>query len=170
MEKLELNQNVNAFLDTLAVSELGQELLDVSDDGYNVIVGSTARKPVLFNSYADHPRKSVILTIKGKPGTEPKLIRSTAAGRYQILSRYFDAYRHQLRLTDFGPYSQDMIAIQLIRECRAVDLILKGNIAAALVACKSRWASLPGAGYGQHEHDLEHLCDVFYRKGGVKLY
>lgn len=170
MEKLELNRNVNAFLDTLAVSELGQDLIDVSDDGYNVIVGSTASKPVLFNNYADHPRRLVTLTIKGQKGTEPKLIRSTAAGRYQLLSRYFDAYRSQLRLQDFGPYSQDMIAIQLIRECKAVDLILKGKIAEALVACKSRWASLPGAGYGQHEHDLEYLCQVFFQKGGVKLY
>lgn len=32
-----------AYLDMLAYTELGRDLLEKSDDGYNVIVGSTAR-------------------------------------------------------------------------------------------------------------------------------
>ena len=47
---------------------------------------------------SDHPRKLVTLN--------PKL-KSTGAGRYQLLSRWWDAYRKQLGLKDFSPKSQD---------------------------------------------------------------
>ena len=47
--------------------------------GYDVIVGGE-----LFTDYSDHPRKLVTLN--------PKL-KSTGAGRYQLLSRWWDAYR-----------------------------------------------------------------------------
>lgn len=147
-----------AFLDMLAVSELGTALLSASEQGYNVIVGSTALKPILFHSYADHPRRLISL-----PGLG---IKSTAAGRYQILARYYDHYRRQLGLASFSPANQDRIALQLIRECRAQDDILQGNIARAIHKCRSRWASLPGAGYGQPEHSLSHLLAVYERANG----
>lgn len=151
--------NVCAFLDMLAVSELGAPQLADSDDGYDVIVGSTASRPLRMSGYADHPRRLVDL---------PKLgIQSTAAGRYQILARYYDAYRAQLKLPDFGPQSQDRIALQLIRECQALGDIQRGDIATAIAKCRSRWASLPGAGYGQHEHKLEHLLAAYRAAGGT---
>jgi muramidase (phage lysozyme) len=92
---------------------------------------------------------------------------SSAAGRYQILSRYFDAYRSQLGLTDFGPDSQDAIALQMIKECKAEGNIYAGQFDEAICKCSSRWASLPGAGYGQHEHKLDALRKVFIAKGGI---
>ena len=150
--------NVLAFLDMLAVSELGKDLLAVSDDGYNVVVGSTAKRPSLFASYSDHPRRLIDL---------PALrIKSTAAGRYQILARYFDHYKKQLGLSNFGPMNQDRIALQFIRECKALDDIKRGKVAAAIGKCRSRWASLPGAGYGQNEHSLEHLVAAYTAAGG----
>lgn len=152
-----INQNLAAFLDTIAVSEIGKELIAASDDGYNVIVGSTASKPDLFVSYADHPRELVRLT--------PKL-SSTAAGRYQQLSRNFDAYRKLLSLPDFGPRSQDKIAIQQIRECGAIPAIEAGDLATAIAKCAHIWASLPGAGYGQHENKLEKLRAAYVAAGG----
>ena len=69
--------------------------------GYDVIVGGE-----LFTDYSDHPRKLVTLN--------PKL-KSTGAGRYQLLSRC-DAYRKQLGLKDFSPKSQDAVALQQIKE------------------------------------------------------
>ncbi|MCQ4143233.1 glycoside hydrolase family 104 protein [Vogesella sp. AC12] len=151
-------RNVLAFLDMIAVSELGRGLLTTSDDGYNVIVGSTVKAPLLFSSYSDHPRRVIDL---------PKLgIKSSAAGRYQILARYYDAYRKQLALSNFGAINQDRIALQLIRECRALDDIQRGNIATAISKCRSRWASLPGAGYGQNEHSAEALLAVYATAGG----
>lgn len=149
-----------AFLDMIAFSEIGPALLTKSDNGYNVIVGSTAAAPILFSSYSDHPRKLMELVIKGKP------IMSTAAGRYQLLQRYFDVYRKQLRLRDFSPASQDAIALQQIKERRALADIEVGNFAAAVDKCRNIWASLPGAGYGQHEQKLADLQAAFTRAGG----
>ncbi len=156
-----MTRNLKAFLTMIAVSELGRDLLARSDDGYNVIVGSTASRPDLFASYADHPRKLVKLMIKGA------VVPTTAAGRYQILSRYFDVYKKQLRLPDFGKAAQDAIACQLIRECKALDDIEAGRFGAALAKCASRWASLPGAGYNQHENEPSALLAAYVQAGGA---
>lgn len=147
-----MNANRRAFLDMIAFSEGTPRYGDQA--GYNVIVGGG-----LFDSYADHPRKLVDL---------PKLgIKSTAAGRYQLLSRYFDHYKNALGLPDFSPHSQDMIALQQIRECRALDDIDAGRLEAAIIKCAHIWASLPGAGYGQHENPYHLLMAAYEKAGGV---
>lgn len=146
-------ENVCAFLDMLAWSE-GTARIVGSDDGYNVLVGGD-----LFDGYADHPRRLINLPRLG--------IKSTAAGRYQLLARYFDAYRRQLKLRDFSPLSQDLIAIQQMRERGALPLLERGDFAGAVRACANIWASLPGAGYGQHEHKLSALQVAFVKAGGV---
>jgi muramidase (phage lysozyme) len=154
-----MNANRKAFLTMIAMSELGRGLISTSNQGYNVIVGSTVKKPILFNSYADHPRKLVNL---------PKLgIKSTAAGRYQILARYYDAYKKTLKLPDFSPQSQDKIAIQLLKECKALDDIDAGRFDDAVRKCRSRWSSLPGSPYGQHTNKLDDLRMAYVNAGGV---
>lgn len=147
-------RNVTAFLDMLAWAEgTDNGRQPTRDRGYDVIVGGQ-----LFRGYADHPRVLVDL---------PKLrIQSTAAGRYQLLRRYFDAYRKTLGLRDFSPLSQDLIALQQIRERRALPLIQAGKIADAIHAVRNIWASLPGAGYGQHEQKLERLLAIYRQAGG----
>ncbi|MDH1442075.1 glycoside hydrolase family 104 protein [Pseudomonas sp. GD03721] len=148
-------QNVLAFLDMLAWSEgTDHPRQRTLDQGYDVIVGGE-----LFKGYADHPRRLVPLPRLG--------IKSTAAGRYQLLSRYFDAYKKQLGLPDFSPSSQDKIALQQIRERRALPDIQAGRIPEAIEKCRNIWASLPGAGYGQHEHKLESLIAHYLAAGGV---
>lgn len=143
--------NLKAFLDMIAVSE-GTK--GKGEDGYNVVVGGT-----FFHDYADHPRIVVNL---------PKLgIKSTAAGRYQILARYFDAYKKQLNLSGFWPDDQDKIAIQMIKECKALEDIKAGRIEDAITKCRSRWASLPGAGYGQHENKIADLRVAYQNAGGM---
>jgi len=146
-----MTNNLKAFLTMIAVSE---GTAGIGDNGYNVIVGQA-----LFRSYADHPRQRVFV----------KRINqySTAAGRYQILAKYFDAYKKQLNLPDFSPDSQDKIAIQLIKECRALDDVNSGRFVQAVEKCRSRWASLPGAGYGQHENSLTALQLAYVNAGGV---
>lgn len=147
--------NVVAFLDMLAWSEGTDNGRQATKDrGYDVIVGGQ-----VFSGYADHPRVLVDL---------PRLkIQSTAAGRYQLLRRYFDAYRRTLGLKDFSPLSQDLIALQQIRERRALPLIQAGKITEAIAAVRNIWASLPGAGYGQHEHKLDNLLAIYRKAGGV---
>lgn len=147
--------NVRAFLDMLAWSEIGPGLLEHSDDGYDVLVGSTQRAPLLFDSYATHPN------------VYNKRCNSTAAGRYQILARYWPHYRDLLKLPDFGPVSQDLYAIQQLRERQAIPLIESGHIVAAIAKVSNIWASLPGAGYGQHEHEMQNLLAAYTSSSGV---
>lgn len=154
-------RNVCAFLDTLAHAEIGSEMLAQSDDGYDVLVGSVPGDVHLFASYAGHPLPTDDLSIEYAPGDW-----STAAGRYQVLNTYWPHYRGQLGLPDFGPVSQDLYAIQQIREQRAIPLIQSGRFRRAIEACSNIWASLPGAGYEQPEHDLEHLLQVYVDVGG----
>ncbi len=145
-----MNRNRKAFLDMIAWSE---GTLGRGDDGYNVLVGGG-----LFEGYLDHPR----IKIRVREG-----LWSTAAGRYQILARIYDAYRKLLGLPDFGPASQDAIALQLIRECKALSDVDAGRIEAAVRRCASRWASFPGAGYGQRENKTAKLLDAYTKAGGT---
>ncbi len=156
-----MNQNEQAFLDMIAWSEIGPGLLAVSDNGYNVLVGSTADHPHLFPSYADHPRKLIDLGHG---------LKSTAAGRYQLLARYFDAYRRLLNLEDFLPDAQDAIALQQIKERGAGDDVRAGRFEVAVDKVKNIWASLPGAGYNQHEHKMADLEKAYKDAGGTVAY
>lgn len=149
-----INPQRKAFLDMLAWSEgTDKPGQPTKNHGYDVIVGGA-----LFSDYSDHPRKLVTL--------KPKL-KSTAAGRYQLLSRWWDAYRKQLGLKDFSPASQDAVALQQIKERRALELIDAGDIRQAIDRCSNIWASLPGAGYGQFEHKADNLIAKFKEAGGT---
>ncbi|WP_411572231.1 glycoside hydrolase family 104 protein [Vreelandella titanicae] len=146
--------NVAAFLDTLAFAE-GTPRFG-NQDGFNVIVGGKT-----FNSYDDHPRQLVWL-----PAYE---IHSSAAGRYQFLIRTWDDLVERFHLPDFTPASQDLGAIHLIRQCKALALIHDGRIRDAIHACRNIWASLPGAGYGQRELAIDELLSVYEAAGGISI-
>ena len=90
--------------------------------GYDVIVGGE-----LFTDYSDHPQ-----TCHAKPK-----LKSTGAGRYQLLSRWWDAYRKQLGLKDFSPKSQDAVALQQIKERGALPMIDRGDIRQAIDRCSN---------------------------------
>ena len=64
--------------------------------GYDVIVGGE-----LFTDYLDHPRKLVTLNSK---------LKSTGAGRYQLLSCWRDAYRASLPGKTLSPKVRTGIA------------------------------------------------------------
>ena len=151
MAKINEQKNILAFLDMLAWSE-GTK--GKGDDGYNIIVGGTQ-----FANYADHPRQLITLPRLG--------IKSTAAGRYQLLSKYYDAYKRLLKLSDFSPENQDAIAIQQIKERKAYQLIISGQLPAAILQCSNIWASLPGNNYGQRQHKVADLIAKFVEFGGV---
>lgn len=156
------SKNVIAGLDMIAFSEIGVALLAKSDNGYNVIVGSTPQKPILFTDYRSHP--NVRMPFKRMDGVTDY---STAAGRYQTLYRYAVAYMKSLKLPDFGKLSQDRIALQLMRECGAYQLLKDGKITEAIKALSSRWASFPGNLYGQHVNEVEALEAAYVSAGGL---
>lgn len=166
-----MNPNRKAFLDMLAVSEGTSTSPATLDCGYDVIVTGWDRKPEIFTDYTAHPfapeypgnhgkkRPSKVINSKG--------LTSNAAGRYQFMLVHWDHYRDQLALKDFGPESQDLWAIQLIRERGALPLIDVGNFALAVARVKNLWASLPGAGYNQPEHDIAKLQSAYLQAGGA---
>ena len=132
--------------------ELITDVRKPGNHGYDVIVGGE-----LLLNFSDHPRKLVTLN--------PKL-KSTGAGRYQLLSRWWDAYRSN-GLKDFSPKSQDAVALQQIKERGALPMIDRGDIRQAIDRCSNIWASLPGAGYGQFEHKADSLIAKFKEAGGT---
>lgn len=147
-------KNVQAFLDMISYAEGTDRFGD--ERGYNVIVGGE-----LFDSYEDHPNILVNLPRLG--------IKSTAAGRYQILHRYWTHYKKQLKLPDFSPPCQDAYAVQQIKERRAYDDVKTGRIEKAIEKCSNIWASFPGAGYGQREVKMEELINSWRKAGGRSL-
>lgn len=144
-------RNVQAFLDMISYAEGTDRYGD--ENGYDVIVGGQ-----LFHDYSDHPNTLVDLPRYG--------IKSTAAGRYQILHRYWVHYKNQLDLPDFSPPSQDMYAIQQFKERRAYEDIKKGRVETAITKVSNIWASLPGAGYGQREVKMQELVNKWKEFGG----
>lgn len=160
-------KNRRAFLDMIAVSE-GTK--GIGDDGYNVLVGSTRKEPKLFNGYETHPNQlERIDYIDRKTGQISNTVFSTAAGRYQILFRYWNSYRKILGLKDFSPAAQDAIALRMIIECNALADIDEGRILMAIRKCKSRWASFPAAGYNQHEQKVDTLLAAYAKAGGASV-
>jgi muramidase (phage lysozyme) len=138
------SRNVRAFLDMIAYSE-GAD--------YNTLVGGGR-----FDDFSRHPR----LLIDVRPG-----LQSTAAGRYQFLARTWDALAARLNLPDFSPASQDLAAIELIREKNALRDVQAGRIAIAIEKVRKVWASLPGAGYNQPERSFTKLQAAYVQAGGT---
>jgi muramidase (phage lysozyme) len=100
-------------------------------------------------------------------GRQPGCV-STAAGRYQIIRPTWLTVRAQVMLPDFGPESQDLAALELIRQAGAANDVLTGRVADAITKCKKIWASFPGAGYaGQPERRVTAMQKVFNDAGGT---
>lgn len=149
-----MTPNERAFLDTIAWSEGTDNGIQVTrNKGYDVVVGGD----LIMTRYVDHPRAMRRLTVN---------LSSTAAGRYQILAKYYDAYKHKLGLKDFSPSSQDAIAMQMIKEQKALADVNKGNFDEAVKKCANIWASFPGAGYKQREHKMDTLRAIYVKRGG----
>lgn len=144
------HENVQAFLRLI---RRGEGTADAG--GYSRLVGGGS-----FSGWADHPRRLVKIERLG--------ISSTAAGAYQILSRTWDMVRLQAGLSDFSPASQDLAAVQLIRNRGALADVLAGRIEAALRKCSWEWASLPPWRYGgQGTINMERAVGLFAEYGGA---
>lgn len=148
--------NVEAFLEMISHSEGTANYQN--NDPYKVIVGSTPNHPDLFADFSDHPRKLVQLNAT---------LKSDAAGRYQIMSFTFDSAKHTLLLPDFSPQSQDIIALLLFSQCNALADVEDGRFYTAIKKVAHVWASLPGAGYNQHENSLQTLVSAYNEAGGT---
>ncbi|MGI8996421.1 MAG: glycoside hydrolase family 24 protein [Pyrinomonadaceae bacterium] len=117
--------------------------------GYNILVGGKT-----FSSYKWHPG----LNVQYRPGKY-----STAAGRYQFLSRTWEEVARAMKLQDFSPASQDIACTFLLARRGALADVLAGNFEAAVNQVRKEWASMPGAGYGQREENLAALRSFYDR-------
>jgi muramidase (phage lysozyme) len=145
-----MSANLSAFLDTIAFSE---GTINLGDNGYNVMCGGR-----LFSDYSKHPNQPLWI---------PKLSEwSSAAGRYQLLYRFWLTYKQVLNLPDFGKNSQDLIAIQQIKESSAYQNIIDGNFEVAVSKCSHIWASFPGNKYDQRQVKLDELKAFYISRDG----
>jgi muramidase (phage lysozyme) len=155
--------NEQAFLKTIRHAEG-----TAGANGYRTLFGGS-----LFNSFVDHPRIAKSFTSAGRK------LWTSAAGAYQFMAvspipgggstkvDTWDRLKKKLSLADFSPASQDLAALELIREAGALADVRAGRFAAAIDKCRGTWASLPGAGYNQPEKSLPELLAVFRSAGGV---
>ena len=158
-----MDPKLKAFLNLIGWSEGTSTSPITKNQGYDVIV-TGIKGPSVFTDYADHPfAKGGYVQWRLNP---PEF--STAAGRYQILAHYFEAYKVRLNLPDFSPASQDAVAIQQISERNALHLIAQGEVSAAITACSNIWASFPGNSYKQGGgHTLASLVAYYQHRLSV---
>lgn len=128
-------------------------------NGYRTHFGGS-----LFDSYKDHPRK--YFQFKNKRGESQ---RTSAAGAYQFIVPTWDSLKKRLKLPDFSPASQDLAAIELIREKGALEDVKNGVLDRALVKLRSVWASLPTSTEPQPHKTGAQVLD-YYLKAGGKLF
>lgn len=148
-----MNANLKAFLLVIRTGEG-----TAGPDGYRTLFGGG-----LFDSFKDHPKQSIARRLGGK------VIRSTAAGAYQILWRTWLECKKAKGLKDFTPESQDSAAVFLIVRRGAYADIIAGRIKTAIGKCNKEWASLPGSPYGQPTLSMADALEVFANGGGVNL-
>lgn len=110
------DHRVQAFLGALAQGE--------SNGRYNVIIGGRT-----FDDYSRHPNV--------------KVGDSTAAGAYQFIYPTWVKQAGRLGLSDFSAESQDLAAVNLLREIGAVPRLLSGDVDGAVYAAGKQWESLP---------------------------
>lgn len=134
---------VRAMLDVIAHAE-------GTGSHYNMMFGGS-----LFDDLSRHP--NIVQSGGG--------YQSTAAGRYQFLHGTWSAVSAQLGLADFSPQSQDLAAVQLMKQRGMIEPLLRGDVAAAIHAGAPEWASLPtpggGSYYGQPVRELSSLTGVY---------
>jgi muramidase (phage lysozyme) len=148
------NANVQAFLRTIRLGE-GTS----GPDGYNMLVGSTPKHPLLFASFETHPN---VLN---------RQLDSTAAGAFQIIHPTWRALVAQYGFPDFTPPMQDAMAVALIAGqtlgLNALDMVIEGDLAGAVAACAPVWASLPGSTAGQRTEAYAAVEACFLDNGGT---
>jgi muramidase (phage lysozyme) len=106
---------VQAFLATLRGQE-GQR--------YDAVVGGGS-----FDDYSQHPDIGVG--------------NSHAAGAYQFQPGTWAPIQKALNLPDFSPDSQDLAAVDLLRQTGATDKLLSGDLDGAIFAASRQWSGMP---------------------------
>lgn len=164
--------NIAAILATIAHGE-GTDRPPAPADSYRTCF----KFRHVIESFAQHPhacRPDGTREWAGESLTDAQCIaaglkppcHSSAAGRYQINLPTFERLSSVLRTSGFGPQVQDDMAIQLIKEQGALDLVMGGQVTEALAKCAPIWASLPGNKACQPHAAIADLIHVYMSEGG----
>ena len=154
LEKALQNANVKAFLWMIRKCE-GTS----AKDGYNYLFGSSPKNARRFKSFEKHPK----IPYEFKVGTKTQ--RTDAAGAYQFLGSTYDDLVKTLGVKDFKPYTQELMAAELISQRNCLQILMNGGFMVALKKCATTWASLPDAPYGQPIKTVEE-CKAWYLEAG----
>ncbi|HBL98754.1 TPA: hypothetical protein DDZ86_03870 [Candidatus Dependentiae bacterium] len=156
--------SVQAMLDVIARSEGAETWASARWGG---IRSYLVRYPYgTFVGFQEHPHEKICSYILGKK------VCSTAAGRYQILAATWDWIRKVLKLKDFSPRNQDIVAVFLIIEKGALEDVKRGRFETAVNKLNRVWPSFPGSPYGQPTKKMASLKKIFeerrlfYSNGG----
>lgn len=95
-----------------------------------------------------------------------KNLVSSAAGRYQFLSGTWNNLSQKLGLTNFHADTQDIAAVQLMKERNMIEPLLNGDLQTAINRGANEWASLPkadgnGAYAGQNARSFEAIQNAY---------
>ena len=147
--------NVQAFLDTISQAEGGDY-----DLKYGGIKGNK-NDPWRITDYSTHPG----------PGYDG---HTTAAGRYQInRDNWMENGVRKMGLTDFSPHTQDLIAVEGLRQQKTIDSVVAGDMRPSIAKAAKTWNALAqGPGLtnrvkGQHYVPYEDLIAMFKKNGGT---
>lgn len=113
---------VKGFLDKISQAE-GAD--------YNTLVGGKK-----INDLSRHPSVVGLRTSAGP---------STAFGRYQITGTTDKSKLAKYSHLDYSPENQDLRAVELLRQTKALDALQNGDEQTAIKRAGSEWASLPGS-------------------------
>ncbi|MGN6525348.1 MAG: paar repeat-containing protein [Burkholderiaceae bacterium] len=117
--------NVKAFLDMIAWAEGGDY-----DLKYGGVVGRKNDKWRITD-----------FSLPPGPGADGS---TTASGRYQInVANWTENGKKKMGITDFSPHSQDLIAVEGLRQVHAIDAVLAGDMDEAIPRASRTWNSLP---------------------------
>lgn len=158
MTRLALAAPVAAFLDLIALSEGTSKAPNTRDDGYDVIVSGIDGRHN-FSDYSAHPFAAGRTPIVVR--TAPKLLESTASGRYQIILPTRKNIAAARGLGTFSPQNQDLAALEIIRQASALNLVEAKQIPEAIEALCEQWASFPGNDDGQGGRTLNWLMQQY---------
>jgi lysozyme len=166
-----MNQNVAAFLAMLIWSESTNYNAETKEtlDPYRTCF----HYDHVIQDLSDHPWftgewKGRLLPDKEciNAGLSPGC-KSTAAGAFQIThGTWASIGKIALKLNDFSEESQDACCVEILRRCRAYDLIVGGQIGSAIVAARGTWASLPGNAAAQTQRLSADLIRQYTANGG----